>query len=144
MISLEQIGPENWRVDLKVRDDQKDYVSPPNRLLARAWAYRDYNSKAFIITAEGEPVGMALYYDSPRLDAYDLSQLFIDERYQGKGYGKQATLLLLKEMEQEHRFDRIVLCYIEGNEIAEKMYLELGFVHTGERDLDEIIMEKKI
>ena len=144
MISLEQIGPENWRVELSVRDDQKDFVSPPTRLLARAWAYRDYNSRAFIIMFDDEPVGMALYYDIPELGAYDLSQLFIDRRFQGKGWGKQAAMLLLEKMEHEHRYDKVVLCYKEGNEVAEKMYLELGFVHTGERDLDEIIMEKRI
>ena len=53
MISLEQIGPENWRVELSVRDDQKDFVSPPTRLLARAWAYRNYNSRAFIKNFSG-------------------------------------------------------------------------------------------
>ncbi|MGN0297664.1 MAG: GNAT family N-acetyltransferase [Lachnospiraceae bacterium] len=37
------------------------------------------------------PVGMGLYYDLPDMECYDFSQLFIDERYQGCGYGKVAT-----------------------------------------------------
>ncbi|MBQ3393589.1 MAG: GNAT family N-acetyltransferase [Oscillospiraceae bacterium] len=144
MIRLERIGPENWRTGLSVREDQRDFVAAPDRILARAWAYRELSSRAFMITIDGEPTGMALYYDCPELEAYDLSQLFIDERFQGRGYGKKAAELLIETMKKEHRFDRIVLCYKEGNEAAEKMYLDLGFVHTGERDLDEIIMEKQI
>ncbi len=35
MICLESIGPDNWREELEVREDQKRFVSAPDRLLAR-------------------------------------------------------------------------------------------------------------
>lgn len=52
------------------------------------------------------------YHDCPELECYDLSQLFIDARHQGRGYGRAAR----------------------------KLYGQFGFVET-DRDEDEIIME---
>lgn len=142
MVRLENITPENWRLGLKVSEAQKNFVSDDMKLLARAYAYRENGSRAFVVYCDEVPVGMALYHDCEELGAYDFSQLFIDERYQGKGYGTEAAKLIIEMMEKDGRFDKIILCYIEGNEAAKNMYEKLGFYLTGERDEDEIIMEK--
>ena len=144
MIRLEEINPENWRLGLKVSEDQRRYVSDSAGILARAYAYRKRRSNAFVIVHDDTPVGMALYYDCNELNVYDLSQLFIDERYQGKGYGMEAARQILKRMEDDGKFDKVTLCYIDGNEAAKKMYEKLGFHPTGERDGDEIILEKRL
>jgi diamine N-acetyltransferase len=47
-------------------------------------------------------------------------------------------------MKADKKYSEVVLCYIEGNDIARKMYEDLGFYHTGEVDDDEIIMRKKL
>ncbi|MBQ5343000.1 MAG: GNAT family N-acetyltransferase [Oscillospiraceae bacterium] len=109
--------------------------------LARAYAYRDSRSRAFIIYNDEEPVGMALYYDLDEEEEYDFSQFFIDERYQGNGYGYEVASLILQMMKDDGRYDKVVLCYIEGDEPARKLYEKLGFRHTGEQYEDEIIME---
>lgn len=142
MIRLETIDPGNWRLDLKVSEAQRDYVSDSMRLLARAYAYRENRSCAYVIYHGEVPVGMALYYDCDELKAFDFSQLFIDERYQGKGLGTAAARQILELMERDGKYDRVILCYIDGNEAAKHMYENLGFCLTGERDGDEIIMEK--
>ena len=49
--------------------------------------------------------------------------------------------MLIERMRKEHKFNKIVLCYIEGNEVAKSMYESLGFNHTGAVDGDEVIME---
>ena len=113
MIHLVDIDPGNWRLGLKVAESQKHYVSDSCAMLARAYAYREQRSRAFVIYDNETPVGMGMYHDCPDLDAFDLSQLFIDERYQGKGYGKAAT---------------------------KNLYESFGFVEI-DRDEDEIIME---
>ena len=87
MIRLEEIDPENWRLGLKVSEAQQHYVSDSAGLLARAYAYRNSRSNAFVIYHDDIPVGMALYYDWDEMSVYDFSQLFIDERYQGRGFG---------------------------------------------------------
>lgn len=143
MITLEDINEENWRIPLNVADSQKDFVSTGERLLARAYAFRNSRSRAFLICHDDVPVGMGLYYDCDELDSYDFSQLFIDERYQGNGYGKAAVKAVLEHFRTDGRFQKVILCYIEGNEAARKLYEGFGFRETG-RDENEIIMEMEL
>lgn len=143
MVHLVDITPDNWRLKLQVSEAQKTYVAGSAVLLARAYAYREWRSRAFVICDDETPVGMGLYYDCPKWNAYDFSQFFIDERYQGKGYGKAATKTVLEEMKQDGKYDKTVLCYIEGNEAAGKLYESIGFVEI-DRDEDEIIMELEL
>lgn len=140
MIHLVDINPSNWRLGLKVSEDQKHFVANSATLLARAYAYRDQGSRAFLIYNDEIPVGMGLYYDLPELECYDFSQLFIDERYQGNGYGKAATKVVLEAMKQDGKYRKVDLCYIAGNDAAKKLYESFGFVEI-DRDEDEIIME---
>lgn len=142
MIRLVTIDPDNWRLGLKVSESQKRFVSDSARLLARAYAYRKSRSNAYVIYNDALPVGMALYYDCDELRAYDFSQLFIDERYQGNGFGNEAARQILEVMKSDGKYDKVILCYIDGNEAAKNMYEKLGFHLTGERDEDEIVMEK--
>lgn len=144
MIRLETVNPDNWRLRLKVSDAQKSFVADSATMLARAYAYRESRSKAYVIYNDTLPVGMALYYDCAELNAYDLSQLFIDERYQGNGFGIEATKQILDKMKSDSKYDKVILCYIDGNEAARNMYEKLGFTLTGDRDEDEIIMEKAL
>ncbi len=87
---------------------------------------------------------MALYYDLNEMNAYDFSRLFINERYRGRGFGTEAARLILERMERDGKFDKVVLCYIDGNEAAKNLYEKLGFYSTGERYDDEITMEKRL
>lgn len=142
MIRLVTIDPDNWRLGLKVSEAQKRFVSDSARLLARAYAYRKSRSDAYVIYNDALPVGMALYYDCDELNAYDFSQFFIDERYQGNGFGIEAARQILEMMKNDGKYDKVILCYIDGNEAAKTMYEKLGFHLTGECDEDEILMEK--
>lgn len=141
MIRLEPITPDNWRLGLRVREDQRNFVSDSAGILARAYAYRDSRSQAFIIYSDELPVGMAMYHDWDEADAYDFSQLFIDRRYQGRGFGLEAARLILEKMRQDGKYDKVYLCYIEGDDAAKHLYEKLGFRHTGEVWEDEITME---
>ena len=141
MIRLEPIGPDNWREELSVREDQRRFVSGPMRLLARAYAYRDLGGEAKLILNDDVPVGMLLYYDWPEAGRYVFSQLLIDRRYQRRGFGLAAARLALDELRADGRYSKVCLCYIEGDEPARLLYEKLGFRPTGEADGDEILME---
>lgn len=141
MIYLEEINPDNWRLGLKVSKEQEKYVANASVMLARAYAYREYRSKAFVVYNNTTPVGMAMYYDCEELEAYNFSQLFIDERYQGNGYGYLAANQIIDMMKKDGKYNKVYLCYIEGNEAAKKLYKKIGFHHNGDCDGDEIIME---
>ena len=140
MIQLIDITPGNWRPGLRVAESQKGYVADSAGILARAYAYREQRSRAFIVCAGEAPVGMGLYYDLPDMECYDFSQFFIDARYQGKGYGKEAIKKVLNAMKEDGKYNKVALCYLEGNEAAKTLYESFGFAETG-RDEDEIMME---
>ena len=144
MIRLEPITPDNWRLDLRVREDQREFVSDSAGMLARAYAYRDSRSQAFVIYSDELPVGMAMYHDWDEAAAYDFSQLFIDQRYQGRGFGLEAARLILERMRQDGKYNRVCLCYIDGDDPAKRLYEKLGFHHTGEAWEDEITMEMEL
>jgi len=143
MIRLVDIDPDNWRCPLKVSKSQKSYVADPVTMLARAYAYRNQRSRAFVICENETPVGMGLYHDCPELEAFDFSQLFIDERYQGRGYGKAAVKRVLDILKHDGQYRKVVLCYIEGNNAAKKLFEQYGFEEI-DRNEDEIIMELKL
>lgn len=142
-IRLVDVDPDTWRLKLNVAKAQEKYVANTTLILARAYAYRKQRSRAFFICVNDIPVGMGLYYDCPERASYELSQLFIDERYQGRGYGKAAMRAVLGEMKQDGHYNNVTLCYIEGNEAAKNLYKQLGFIEVG-RDEDEIIMERPL
>lgn len=142
MVRLETVSPDNWRPGLHVREDQRTFVSDTSGILARAYAYRGSRSRAYVIYDDATPVGMAMYYDLE--DAYNFSQFFIDERYQGKGLGYQAARLILQEMQKDGVHRKVVLCYVEGDEAAKQLYQKLGFRHTGDAEDQEIVMEKDL
>ena len=142
-IHLEDITPNNWRMGLKVEKSQRAYVSDSTGILARAYAYRENRSRAFMIYADEVPVGMGLYYDIPEWESYDLSQFFIDERYQGHGYGTAAMKQILRELQEDGRYQQVTLCYLEGNQAARCFCERLGFAES-DRDEDEIIMKRDI
>lgn len=140
MIHLVDVNSSNWRESLMVSEDQKSFVSDTCRIMARAYAFREHRSVAKFIYNNETPIGMVMFYDCEELGGYNLSQLFIDNRYQRKGYGTQASDLVLQWMRQDRKYDKVYLCYIEGNEGAKVMYSKLGFQQTGERDEDEVVM----
>ena len=140
MIRLERVNEKNWRTRLNVTEEQSSYVASNMVLLARAYAYQSMRSKAFIIYEGENAIGMSLYYDCHERESYDFNQFFIDKRYQGKGYGKTAAKMVLDFMRADGKYKKVVLCYIEGNDIAKRFYEKIGFKEV-ERDEDEIIME---
>ena len=144
MIHLETVSPENWRLGLSVRENQRRFVSDSAGILARAYAYRNSRSQAFIIYNDDLPVGMAMYYDLDDENEYNFSQFFIDQRYQRNGFGCEAAALILQKMKEDGKYDKVCLCYVAGDEAARILYEKLGFHHTGEVDEDEIIMEMNL
>lgn len=127
-----------WNLD--VEESQKPYVASVAVLLCRAYVYRDLRPRAFWIYSDGTAVGMALYYDCTEQESYDFSQIFIDKRYQGRGYGKAAVRLILDEMKRDGKYNKVIMCYVDGNDASRKLFEKFGFVETS-HPWDETFME---
>lgn len=141
MVRLEKITKDNYRecLRLQVAEYQTKFVAPNARSLAKAYVYYD-EAMPFAVYNEESMIGFTLlrYYDEG--NSYIIDQFMIDERFQGRGYGKQAMKLVIERIKNEGKYSKIILCYIDGDEIAKKLYSDLGFHHTGEVDENEILM----
>ena len=145
MLRLIDVTEDNWMdvASLSVKDNQKDFLAPAIGIIARGYVYRNCNARVLVIEADELIVGVALvreFTDEPV--GYDLQQFMIDQRYQGKGYGKEALQLALDYIRTfpvgEAKY--CWLSYEPENETARNLYRSFGFEEVKEmpKGWDEI------
>ncbi len=146
MIYLSEINGDNYKaiIRLSVNEDQKPYVASNSVILAKAYAYRLEGGTALGIFEDGTAVGLISYriLDNSCI----LDQFMIDKRFQGKGFGKEALSIFIEAGKKEGKCNKIILCFIEGDKVAEALYKSYGFViidrDEAEDEPAEIIMER--
>lgn len=82
-------------------------------------------------------VGFAMYgyFSQPLPDGQLwLDRLLIDQKHQGRGYGKTAVLALLDRLHSEYHCSRVYLSVYDTNPAAIALYQHIGFSFTGECD----------
>ena len=129
--------------------------APAPRSLAALQAQFDENLKqprrtAFAIEADGKVIGDCGLRDFN--DAHQHCELGIgigDRAYWGRGYGREAVMLLLDYSFTHRNVHRVMLTTLASNERAVRAYLACGFVEEGRlreqvwndgRWQDEIVM----
>lgn len=140
-ISLREIDAENFHqcLKLKVADGQKNFVADNAVSIAESKIYPYL--VPFAVYAEEKIVGFVMYGRDTDTGNFWLVRLMIDAQYQGKGYGKLATLAVIEKLNKEFDCREVYLSFVPENLKAEKMYSSLGFERTGETDdSGEIIM----
>ncbi len=141
MIQLRKITKDNFDEiqNLSVAEYQKKFVSSVSDSLAQAWLYYD-TAYPFAIYADDLLVGFVMlgYYESRR--QYTLWKFLIDERYQNKGYGKQALQLAINYLYSEFNCKEVYTGVYIGNNIAKHLYTSFGFEKTGkiENNMEEL------
>ena len=144
-------------MDLRTTKEQEDFVASNAVSLAQAYDTRAEGKYAqpFGIYDGETPVGFAMlghrsfdYEGCPEIDkhSYCLWRFMIDYRYQKRGYGRDALKLLLDFILTfpDGKEDFWSTSYVEGNDIAAKLYKEFGFEENGEKDGDEIVAVMKL
>lgn len=140
-VSLREITPENFRecVNLKVADEQQNFVAPNVMSIAQSKIYPTMNIRA--VYAGDEIAGFAMFGLDTDDDRYYLVRLMIDQKFQGKGYGKAALLEIIDAMKRIEDCREIYLSFVPDNTGAEQLYKSVGFESTGDtNDSGEIIM----
>lgn len=131
---LIDIDESNWTklITLELAEGQKDYVASPTGILARAYVYRNYNSKVFGIKSEEDIIGMLMIRDiNEEPKCYELQQFLIDIRYQNQGYGYKSLKLILDYLYVERRYENVEVCVKKKDSKAIKLYKKIGFKDTG-------------
>jgi diamine N-acetyltransferase len=140
MPEIRPVTKDNWRelIRLKVRDDQTHFVASNLYSIAEAQFGDEYEGHwdlypFGIYDDEGSPVGFLMYginLDHPEQQAF-IQRLMIDDKFQGKGYGRFGMQKVLEIFHAEARIQRVGISYEPENESARKLYASLGFEETG-------------
>ena len=145
-ITLRDITGDNYFqvLELKISPEQEaaKFVSPVVRSLADAWFYREEGiTYPKAIYAKEDLVGFIMYDLDPEEQQVFIWRFLIDQRYQGKGYGRQTIEAVLAMAKEQAKITKVVADYVDGNEPMKKILLGLGFEETGfDQDSKEHIM----
>lgn len=139
-ITIREVTGENWRetLQLTVRPEQQRFTADyaPIAAIALAKAYIRPGGAIwapYAIYAGSTMVGfLALAYEPDTTDQYWLFHFFIDQRYQGRGYGKAALSRFIALVQREHlQCQMLQLVVHPENVSAQRLYTTAGFRPTG-------------
>ncbi|KIL51200.1 spermidine acetyltransferase [Jeotgalibacillus alimentarius] len=129
MVHLKQINKDNWlkAISLKVREDQEYFVASNAVSLAQLNFLPEFVAQG--IYAGDEMVGFTLYGIDEDDGEYWMYRMMIDEKHQGKGYGRAAIECVIEDIRQrkEDRHTTITLSYEPENTFAKDLYTKMGF-----------------
>lgn len=129
MLHLETITKDNWikAISLRVREDQEKFVASNAVSLAQLNFLNDFHAKGIYLREE--MIGFALYGMDEDDHEYWIYRMMIDQKHQGKGYGKEAIKLVIDDIKmiKEDRHKTITLSYEPTNGHAKRVYEKVGF-----------------
>lgn len=141
-VNLEDVTPQNFRecINLKVADGQEKFVATNLMFIAQSKIVYP-NAKTMAVCAGEQLVGFVMFGFDADDRKYYLGRLMIDEKFQGRGYGRAATLEVIEQFNQTEDCREVYLSFVPENVNAEKLYQSIGFERTGETTEDgEIVM----
>ncbi len=164
MIHLKKIDANNvWDiVDLKVAEDQEEFVASNSDSIIDAYTTIGTGCSAFPfgIYDDEEPVGFLMIAhnmeafcevcgdDTPDSlkNNYLFWRLMVDEKFQGKGYGKAGIKLALDFIKTWPcgKAEYCVISYEPENEAAKNLYASFGFEENGEMADEEVVAVLKL
>ena len=145
-MSLRGITADTVRAitNLSVAESQKGFVAPNAVSLAQALFASEAWYRAIYLA--DEPVGFVMLEDQsllaapPATPTVTVWRFMIDARFQSKGIGRQALLLVIEHVRSKKMFPSLELSYVPGPGCPEPFYLGLGFLHTGKFDGVEVVL----
>ena len=140
MPEIRPVTKDNWRelIKLQVREDQKHFVASNLYSIAESHFGDDLEGHwdlfPYGIYDNNVPVGFLMYglnFEHPKQQAF-IQRLMVDEKFQGKGYGRFGMEKLLEIFRADERIREVGISYEPENEGARKLYASLGFIEPGE------------
>ena len=115
---------------ISVKEHQRSFIETVDECLEEAAIYKQWCPVA--IYNYDEIVGFAMYGAFGKNPDTWIDRIIIDEKYQGKGFGKCAMKELIKIVTEKYNVNIVYLSFVENNDVARKLYENLGFNFTGE------------
>jgi diamine N-acetyltransferase len=139
MPEIRPVTKNNWEelIRLKVREDQTHFVASNLYSIAES-QFGDEDEGHWDLFPYGiyegnTPMGFLMYgfnFEHPTQQAF-IIRLMVDEKYQGRGYGRFGMEKLLEIFRADDRIRAVGISYEPENESARRLYASLGFQETG-------------
>jgi diamine N-acetyltransferase len=125
---------------IKLKPGQEGFIETVDECLKEANTCNEW--KPVAIYHYEEIVGFAMYGSfGPDKDTW-IDRIMIDEKYQGKGFGRVAMINLLDIVSKKYDVNTIYLSIIEENTLAYKLYENIGFEYMNEKDVNGELLFK--
>ena len=140
-------------IELEVKPEQKNcffFKSTKPNMMSLAQAHVYEGSQIIAVYDRDTMVGSMFF--TPCTDSQEkprkawLTRFMIDQRYQGKGYGRQAMKMLFDIIKKENGGEpvNLGLSYEPENTLAASLYASLGFRPTGEVMEGQVVVRKEL
>ncbi|HWQ57797.1 MAG TPA: GNAT family N-acetyltransferase, partial [Clostridia bacterium] len=127
---------------LKPAANQECYVATNAVSIAQAFIAKNI-SHPYALEERGIPVGFVMFYADKKNRKYTLSRFMVDASYQGKGFGRVAMELVIKEL-KKYGASKVELSVVPDNTTAVHVYESAGFKFTGKTIFDVAFMELEL
>jgi diamine N-acetyltransferase len=144
-VTLREITRETVReiVKLKVAPGQEQFVATNGMSIAEAHYSPDVAWFRAIYFGEA-PVGFVMLSDDSVKQVYYLWRFMIDGRYQRKGIGQRALELVMDYVRTRPGATSILTSVVPGEGTPGPFYERMGFVYTGEKEDNELVMRREL
>jgi len=118
--------------NIKLKPGQEKFIETVDECLKEAETFNEWHPVA--IYYEDEIIGFAMYGSFGLNKDTWIDRIMIDEKHQGRGYGKLAMMKLIDMVSKEYEVNVIYLSITEENRTAYNLYKNIGFESMNERD----------
>ena len=139
-LQLRVVDKDNVRAacNITLEPGQERFVAPVAVSLAQAYTQPDVAWPRLVYDGD-EVVGFVMAHFDPADGEHHLWRLNIAAGHQGKGYGTFAVMEVAREAKRRGATE-LLASYVPGEGEPLPFYQRLGFVPTGEKDGDEIVI----
>ncbi|MGH4140589.1 GNAT family N-acetyltransferase [Clostridium sp.] len=143
-VFLVDVNSDNWMecVSLKVAKTQKNFVATNSFSLAQS----KYEPKCIPLCIYNDKTMVGFVMLNEEVDDKEIwiCRFMIDEKFQGKGYGKGALVKIIEYIVNNYDYQEVYLSEVPENSRAKNLYNSFGFEFTGKIEEEEEVMVFKI
>ncbi|MBP3520705.1 MAG: GNAT family N-acetyltransferase [Oscillospiraceae bacterium] len=126
-------------VECSLAPGQEEYVNPAGFSIGRAYLAPGDNVPCVICKRDGEKIGYIALRTWIVKDGGFSWSYYLDRRFQGLGYGKEAARLAVAILKAVDPQMPVKLSTEVDNIKAQRLYTSIGFVKSEEMDGDDLV-----
>ena len=143
-VTLREITSHNLHaiLELSVAEDQLPAYPRSNAYSIAEAHYPPDNDPVWLraIYAGETPVGFMMTSEAPEKGEYFLWRLMIDQRFQGRGYGRRAVQLLIERIRRTGNPRTLITSHLKVAANSGRFYERMGFKYS-RTSTDEVEMK---